>query len=61
VEAEREGWAGEAEGIKISLAAATAKLAQVDGLAARRAAVGQGIPAWHNIATRGFVIPETQP
>ena len=33
-EAEREGWAGEAEGLKVSLAAADAKLAQVD--AARR-------------------------
>jgi hypothetical protein len=31
-EAEREGWTGEAEGLKVSLAAANAKLAQADGL-----------------------------
>jgi integrase len=59
-EAGREGWAGEAEGIKISLSAANAKLAQVDGLVARRAAA-QETPAWPDIATRAAVIPEPQP
>ncbi len=59
-EAEREGWAGEAEGIKISLAAATAKLAQADGLVVRRAAAAPDIPAWHDIAPRIAVIPETR-
>jgi hypothetical protein len=42
------------------LAAASAKLAQVDGLVARRAAA-QEIPAWPDIATRAAVIPEPQP
>jgi Phage integrase family len=52
-EARREGWTGEAEGLKVSLAAANAKLAQVDGLAARRnAAVSLGIPAFRDIAGR---------
>ena len=50
---EREGWLGEAEGLKVSLAAANAKLAQVDRLAARRtAAVGLGMPAFRDIAGR---------
>jgi hypothetical protein len=59
-EAERKGWAGEAEGIKISLAAANAKIAQADGLAARRAAVGVEIPGWDDIAARTAAIPENQ-
>ena len=50
-EAEREGWTGEAEGLKVSLAAAEAKLAQADGLIARRAAaIDLGIPAYRDIA-----------
>ena len=36
-EAEREGWTGEAEGLRVSLDAATSKIAQVDLTAARRA------------------------
>ena len=36
-EAEREGWTGEAEGLKVSLAAANNKIAQADLAAARRA------------------------
>ena len=35
-EAEREGWYGEVEGLKVSLAAANNKLAQADATAARR-------------------------
>ena len=58
-EAEREGWAGEAEGIKISLSAANAKIAQADGLAARRAA-DEGIPAWPDIATTTAAVPENR-
>lgn len=50
-EAGREGWAGEAEGLRISLAAAEDKLAQADGLIARQsAAVHLGIPAYRDIA-----------
>jgi integrase len=61
-EAEREGWAGEAEGLKVSLAAADAKLAQVDGLIARRAAATDlGIPAYRDIAARSAAAPGEQP
>ena len=50
-EAEREGWAGEAEGLKVSLAAANNKIAQADLSAARRAeAVHLGIPSYRDIA-----------
>ena len=50
-EAEREGWTGEAEGLKVSLAAATSKIAQADATAARRAQhVHLGIPAYRDIA-----------
>ncbi|MGH3251578.1 MAG: tyrosine-type recombinase/integrase [Trebonia sp.] len=52
-EAQREGWLGEAEGLKVSLAAAEAKLAQVDGLIARRReAVSLGMPSFPEIADR---------
>jgi site-specific recombinase XerD len=52
-EARQEGWLGEAEGLKVSLAAANAKLAQADRLAARRtAAVGLGMPVFRDIAGR---------
>ena len=43
-EAEREGWPGEIEGLKISLAGATDKLAQIDRCASHQP-VGLGIPA----------------
>ena len=43
-EAEREGWLGEAEGLKISLAGAEDKLAQIDRRT-RPAAVNLGMPA----------------
>ena len=43
-EAEREGWLGEAEGLKISLAGAEDKLSQIDRRA-RPAAIDLGMPA----------------
>jgi integrase len=50
-EAEREGWAGEAEGLKVSLAAANNKLAQAETDAARRTqAVSLGTPAYRDTA-----------
>ena len=50
-EAEREGWAGEAEGLKVSLAAANNKLAQIELSLARRAeAVSLGIPSYRDTA-----------
>jgi hypothetical protein len=57
-EAEREGWTGEAEGLKVSLAAATSKLAQADLAAVRRAeAVHLGIPAYRYIAAATITTP----
>jgi hypothetical protein len=43
-EAKREGWAGEAEGLKISLDAARQKLAQLDQRARHAATVHLGMP-----------------
>jgi integrase len=57
-EAEREGWAGEAEGLKISLARANEKLAQADKAAARRTeAIHLGIPAYRDIAAATLAAP----
>ena len=51
-EAERKGWTGEAEGLKVSLEAANNKIAQADLTTARRAEhVNLGIPAYRDIAT----------
>ena len=52
-EAEREGWTGEAEGLKVSLTAADARLAEADAAAARRnTAADLGMPAYRDIAGR---------
>jgi hypothetical protein len=45
-EAEREGWRGEAEGLKISLAGARDKLAQIDRRSHPAAPVSIGMPAF---------------
>jgi hypothetical protein len=44
-EADREGWLGEAEGLKISLAGAEDKLAQIDRRTRPTAAIDLGMPA----------------
>jgi len=50
-EAEQQRWLGEAEGLKVSLAAARGKLAQLDGRIARRNGVTSlGMPAFRDIA-----------
>jgi hypothetical protein len=52
-EAIQQGWAGEVEGLKISLAATEQKLAQADQIAARRgAAVDLGMPGLPEVAGR---------
>ncbi len=48
-EAGREGWLGEVEGLKVSLAGAEDKLAQID----RRTRTALGMPAFtRNVAAR---------
>jgi hypothetical protein len=52
-EAEREGWLGEAEGLRVSLAAAKEKLTQTDTTVQRHAAaVELGMPTFPKIAAR---------
>ncbi len=49
-EAEREGWLGEIEGLKVSLAGTEDKLAQIDASLRRKATPVQlGIPAFPDI------------
>jgi hypothetical protein len=60
-EAGREGWTGEAEGLKVSLAAADSKLAQVDSsITRRREAVSLGMPSFPDIAGR-TTVPGKEP
>lgn len=52
-EAEREGWLGEIEGLRVSLAGAEDKLAQLDAQQARQTqAIHLGMPAFPDIAIR---------
>ena len=55
-------WLGEAEGLKVSLAGAEAKLAQMDQIAARRSqAVDLGIPTFTDAASRTSTQPANKP
>ncbi len=57
-EAEREGWPGEIEGLKVSLAGTEDKLAQIEtALQRREQAVHLGMPAFPDIAGRSVTIP----
>ena len=60
-EAHREGWAGEAEGLNISLAAANAKLTHLDNLATRRTTIHLGMPGFPDIAGRVATTPGNEP
>lgn len=61
-EAESARWLGEAEGLKVSLAGAKDKLAQMDQIAARRsAAVNLGIPSFTGAAARTVTTPASMP
>jgi hypothetical protein len=51
LEAEQHGWLGEAEGLRVSLAAAQAKLAQLDERT-QRGAINHGIPTFSEVAGR---------
>jgi hypothetical protein len=44
IEAEREGWLGEVEGLRISLAGANGKLAQIDKRTNAKGTVNLGMP-----------------
>ena len=60
-EAHREGWPGEAEGLKVSLAAARQKLAQMGEISARRqATVHLGMPG-PPATSRTVTTPATLP
>jgi len=61
-EAQREGWLGEAEGLRVSLAAAKDKLAQIDSTIQRRnAAIELGMPGFSTIAARTVTTSATPP
>ncbi len=61
-EAEREGWLGEIEGLKVSLAGAEDKLAQIHTAQQRQEqAVHLGMPAFPHIAGRSVPGPEGRP
>jgi hypothetical protein len=61
-EAHQQGWLGEVEGLKVSLAAAVTKLAQLDALAARRdTAVNLGMPRFSQTASRTITTPASLP
>jgi len=61
-EAQRHGWAGEVEGLKVSLAAAAQKLAQTDEISARRStAVHLGMPGFSDVAGRTVTTTADRP
>jgi len=61
-EAEREGWLGEIEGLKVSLAGTEDKLAQIHAsLQRREQTVHLGMPAFPDIAGRAIPAPEGNP
>jgi hypothetical protein len=55
-EAEHEGWAGEVEGLKVSLAGTQQKLGQLDEMDRRAATVHLGVPAFGDVAGRTITI-----
>jgi integrase-like protein len=61
-EAESHRWLGEAEGLKVSLAGARAKLAQIDQITTRRNSATQlGIPTFTDAAGRASTNPPNYP
>src|SRR6266567_4302520 len=63
IEAQREGWLGEIEGLKVSLAGTQDKLAQIDAsLQRQEQSVQLGMPAFPSIAGRSAPpAPEASP
>ncbi len=61
-EAEQQHWLGEADGLKVSLAGARHKLAQMDEITARRNGITQlGMPAFPDVAGRAVTTPAAPP
>ncbi len=61
-EAQHNRWVGEVDGLKVSLAATNTKLAQLDGLAARRqASLQTGAPSFSEVAARTATATPTRP
>jgi hypothetical protein len=61
-EAQRQGWAGEVEGLNVSLAAAQHKLAQMDQITTRRStAVHLGMPGFLDVAGRAVTTSAARP
>jgi methylphosphotriester-DNA--protein-cysteine methyltransferase len=61
-EAEQQHWLGEAEGLKVSLAGARHKLAQMDEITVRRTGITQlGMPAFPDLADRAVTTPAAPP
>jgi Phage integrase family len=60
-EAEQRRWLGEAEGLKVSLAGARGKLAQMDQITIHRGPTGLGIPTFPEVAGRVVTTPATLP
>ena len=56
-EAKQQGWLGEVEGLKVSLAGAEQKLAQLNQRSRRTAIVNLGLPAFRDIAGRTALLP----
>lgn len=55
-EAEKEGWLGEVEGLKVSLAGAVQKLSQLDERTRRTITVNLGMPSFPDVAGRQVTI-----
>ncbi|MDX3524714.1 hypothetical protein [Streptomyces scabiei] len=55
-EAEKEGWLGEVDGLKVSLAGAVQKLAQLDERTRRTITVNLGMPSFPDVAGRQVAI-----
>ncbi|GAB3159735.1 tyrosine-type recombinase/integrase [Microbispora hainanensis] len=56
-----EGWLGEAEGLRVSLAAAKVKLVQLDERTRRATTINLGLPAFRQVAGRAATLPERRP
>lgn len=60
-EAEREGWLGEAEGLRVNLTAAEQKLAQLDERVRRATTIQLGMPSFPDIVGRTATLPTSRP